>query len=112
MTEGMNEMRAENMSVMAELMQNPEFEGFKETLESDKFLEMPPMAQLLYIHLWINQDSEHLIRNAKATTRGIGGSADDLRTLLQNGFLVWIDPQVYYVNDLFLSTLEKENKNG
>ena len=107
-----------NMSLMAELMQNPEFEGFKETIESDKFLDMPHTAQLLYIHLWINQDSEHLVRNVKATARGIGAAWQDINELNSNGFLLGIDPQVYYVNevyyvnDLYLSAFRKENENG
>lgn len=101
-----------NMSLMAELMQNPEFEGFKETIESDKFLDMPHTAQLLYIHLWINQDSEHLVRNVKATARGIGATSEDIDTLSRIGFLLWVDPLVFYVNDLYLSSMGKENEDG
>ena len=101
-----------NMSLMAELMQNPEFEGFKETIESDKFLDMPHTAQLLYIHLWINQDSEHLVRNVKATARGIGATSEDIDTLSRTGLLLWVDPLVFYVNDLYLSSMGKENEDG
>lgn len=59
--------------------------------ESDLFLEMPMSAQCLYFHLNMRVDDNGLIGNAKAITRMIGASDDDLKILLEKDFLMPIE---------------------
>jgi hypothetical protein len=57
-------------------------------IDSDRFLDLPPMAQLLYFHLGMKTDDDGFVGGAKRTARNIGATDDDLQALIDEGFLL------------------------
>lgn len=57
-------------------------------LESDAFMEMPPSAQMLYVHLCMNADDDGFVNNPKKIQRSCGSSEDDLKMLEDNRFII------------------------
>ena len=60
----------------------------KAIVDSDAFLDMSAMAQLLYFHLGLRADDDGFINNAKSIMRMIGGSEDDLKMLVDKKFIL------------------------
>lgn len=56
--------------------------------DSDRFLDLPPMAQLLYFHLGMKTDDDGFVGGAKRIARNIGATDDDLQALIDEGFLL------------------------
>lgn len=60
----------------------------KKIVESDSFLDLPAMAQLLYFHLNMYADDDGFVNNAKRLQRMVGASEADLSVLLEKRFLL------------------------
>lgn len=58
-----------------------------ETIDTDRFLDMPVTAQLLYFHLAIRADSNGYISSPNAISRMLGCTEDDMKTLISLGYV-------------------------
>ncbi|HEM3634837.1 TPA: phage protein [Streptococcus suis] len=92
----------------------------KKITETDRFLEMPLSSQALYFHLNMGADDEGFIDKAKTIQRTIGASDDDMKLLIEKGFLLPFDSGVvvirhwrihnYIRSDRFQSTIHQDEK--
>ena len=57
-------------------------------VDSDKFLDLTAMQQLLYFHCGMKTDDDGFISGAKRISRIIGATDDDFAALVENGFLI------------------------
>ena len=60
----------------------------KDVVETDKFLNMPLTSQALYFHLGMEADDDGFVASPKKVQRSVGGSDEDLETLVSNGFII------------------------
>jgi hypothetical protein len=59
----------------------------KTITNSDQFLDMPKSAQTLYFHLAVNADKNGNSVQVKSFMRIIGSADDDLKILVEKGFV-------------------------
>ena len=57
-------------------------------VDTDNFLDMPATSQNLYFHLLMHADDDGFLGNPKTITRSIGAHQDDLKLLIEKGYLV------------------------
>lgn len=57
-------------------------------MDSDAFLDMPPTAQNLYMHMSMRADDDGFVSNPKKISRMIGSGDDDMRILLGKKFII------------------------
>lgn len=69
----------------------------KGIIDSDMFLDMPPTSQNLYFHLGMRADDEGFINNAKRIMRDVRASESDMRTLIQNQYIIPFDSGVIVI---------------
>lgn len=69
----------------------------KGIIDSDMFLDMPPTSQNLYFHLGMRADDEGFINNAKRIMRDVRASDSDMRTLIQNQYIIPFDSGVIVI---------------
>lgn len=62
-----------------------------DVVESDRFLDLPPGAQLLYFHLGMQADDDGFINGPKQICRKLKRPFKDLRILVEHGFLLDFD---------------------
>ena len=70
----------------------------KRIVDSDDFLDMPLSAQALYFHLGMRADDDGFINNTRRVARLVGASADDLRLLIDGGYLTDFQNGVMVIN--------------
>lgn len=90
-------------------------------VETDKFLDMPVSCQNLYWHLCMHADDDGFLGNPKTITRSIGANSDDLKVLIQKGYLFGFQDGAIAIADWFVhnyipkdryhETVYKEDKN-
>jgi hypothetical protein len=56
-------------------------------VKTDRFVELPPSAQVLYFYWSLNADDEGLVTSPKKIMRMIGASVDDARLLIAKKFV-------------------------
>ena len=67
-------------------------------IDSDMFLDLSPMAQLLYFHCGMKTDDDGFVSGAKRISKIIGATDNDLQSLIDNGFLIeFPDSKVFVV---------------
>ena len=59
----------------------------KSTVSSDRFLDLPPAAQLLYFHVAISADDDGFTDNLNMIRRMLGAKKEDVSALVSAGFL-------------------------
>lgn len=59
-----------------------------EVVDTDRFLDLPVSAQVLYFHLGMRADDDGFVSSPKRITRTVSCSADDLNLLVLKGFLI------------------------
>lgn len=57
-------------------------------IDSDSFLDLSPMQQLLYFHCGMKTDDDGFVSGARRIARIIGATDDDFTALVNNGFLI------------------------
>lgn len=67
-------------------------------VESGKFIEMPKSAQALYFHLCMHSDDDGVISSAKGVMRFVNCKPKDLKTLVENGYLLDVGNDLYVVS--------------
>ncbi len=93
----------------------------KTIIDSDAFLDMPLTTQALYFHLGMRADDDGFVNNAKKIQRMIGADEDDLKLLVDNGFVISFESNVvvikhwrvhnYIKNDRYKRTVYTDEKN-
>lgn len=71
----------------------------KSVIDSDMFLDMPLSAQALYFHLGMHGDDDGFISNPKRISRAVGCNNDDIRILIQKGFIIPFESGVVVIRD-------------
>lgn len=66
-------------------------------IESHAFLDIPATAQMLYFHICMNADDDGFVNNPRKIIRMCGASEDDLKSLIDNRFLLSFDSGVMLV---------------
>lgn len=69
----------------------------KTIIDSDVFLDMPHAAQLLYFHLAMRADDDGFINNPKSIMRNARCSGDDIKTLVEQGFIILFENGIVVV---------------
>lgn len=69
----------------------------KKIVESDAFLDMPPSAQALYMHLNMAADDDGIVNAPKRVQRTCGAADDDLKLLQAKGFVIAFESGVIVV---------------
>lgn len=90
----------------------------KDVVETDKFLNMPLTSQALYFHLGMEADDDGFVASPKKVQRSVGGSDEDLETLVSNGFIIRFESGIvvlvhwkqnnYIQADRYRKTVHKE----
>lgn len=90
----------------------------KDVVETDKFLNMPLTSQALYFHLGMEADDDGFVASPKKVQRSVGGSDEDLETLVSNGFIIRFESGIvvlvhwkrsnYIQSDRYKKTIHKE----
>lgn len=68
-----------------------------DVVETDKFLDMPYMAQLLYFHLGMKADDDGFIASPKRIALMIGATDKDISTLIDNEYLIQFDSGIVVI---------------
>ena len=71
-------------------------------VETDKFLDMPVSTQNLYFHLLMHADDDGFLGNPKTITRSIGAHQDDLKLLIEKGYLFVFEDGAIAIKDWFI----------
>ena len=69
----------------------------KTIIDSDNFIDMPISARLLYYDLGMRADDDGFVNAPKKITRMIGASQDDLKILIQKGFIIPFDSGIIVI---------------
>lgn len=69
----------------------------RSVLRADGFLDLPASAQMLYVQLCLEADDDGIIDTAKSVMRMVGAGAEDLKCLVEEGFLLYAEPERVYV---------------
>ena len=90
-------------------------------VDSDLFIDMPVTSRLLYYDLGMRADDDGFVNAPKKIMRMIGASQDDLKILVQRGFIIPFDSGVivishwrvhnYLRKDTYNETQYKEEKS-
>lgn len=68
-------------------------------VDTDAFLDMPVSAQALYFHLGMHSDDDGFISNPKRISRAVGCNNDDIKILIQKGFIIPFESGVVVIRD-------------
>lgn len=71
-------------------------------VETDKFLDMPVSSQNLYWHLCMHADDDGFLGNPKTITRSIGAQQDDLKILIEKGYVLVFEDGAIAITDWFV----------
>lgn len=71
-------------------------------VETDKFLDMPVSSQNLYWHLCMHADDDGFLGNPKTITRSIGAQQDDLKILIEKGYVIVFEDGAIAITDWFV----------
>lgn len=69
----------------------------KTVIQSDQFCDLPFSAQALYMHLALYADDDGFVNNMKQVKRMIGASEEDIKTLIDNGYLITFESGVVVI---------------
>lgn len=76
---------------------------------SDDFLDMPPSARALYLHLGLEADNDGVIANVKSLMRQVQASNDDLSILTAKGYLISVE-NLYVIRDWWINNNQDRSK--
>lgn len=82
----------------------------QKVVETDRFLDMALTAQTLYFHLGMHADDDGFVGNPKSLRRMIGASDDDLKALVEKGYLILFEDGVVAIRDWLVSNYVKKDR--
>lgn len=68
-------------------------------ITSDKFTDMSPLAQLVYVRACLEADDEGFLPSLRAVARMVGASSNEVETLIENGFVIVFESGVTVITD-------------
>lgn len=71
-------------------------------VDTDNFLDLPATSQNLYFHLLMHADDDGFLGNPKTITRSIGAHQDDLKLLVEKGYLFVFEDGAIAIKDWFI----------
>ena len=75
----------------------------KSVIESDKFIDLSKTARLLYYDLGMEADDDGFLNSVKRTMLIDGTTEEDLKELIDNGFIIKFPSEVYVIADWNIS---------
>ena len=69
----------------------------KAIVDGDDFLDLPPMAQLLYFHLGMRADDDGFVNNPRRIQSTVGASASDMNALKGGGYILSFDSGIVVI---------------
>lgn len=66
-------------------------------VDTDKFIDMPISARLLYYELGMRADDDGFVSSAKKIVRMVGCSEDDLKLLITKGFVICFESGIIVI---------------
>lgn len=82
----------------------------QKVVETDRFLDMALTAQTLYFHLGMHADDDGFVGNPKSLRRMIVASEDDLKALVEKGYLILFEDGVVAIRDWLVSNYVKKDR--
>lgn len=82
----------------------------KKIMESDTFLDMPYSAQCLYIYLNMNADDDGFLNNPRKIQRMLGCSNDDMKSLIDNDFIIVFDSGIVVIKHWLIHNLIRKDR--
>jgi len=70
-----------------------------EIVDTDKFLDMPSSAQVLYFHLGMRADDDGFVSSPRKITMLVGCAPDDMKILIAKGFVIHFENGVCVITD-------------
>ena len=71
-------------------------------ISSDKFVNLPASAQILYVQLIMNADDEGFLANLYGVMRASCADADDLEKLIENGYIIKFESGVTCISHWYI----------
>lgn len=68
-----------------------------QVVDTDKFMDMPLSARLLYYELGMRADDDGFVASVNRIARTVGCSKEDITTLTDNGYLLTFDSGVVVI---------------
>ena len=68
-----------------------------QVVDTDKFMDMPLSARLLYYELGMRADDDGFVASVNRIARTVGCSKEDITTLTDNGYLLTFDSGVIVI---------------
>src|SRR5574344_2957206 len=75
----------------------------KSVIESDKFIDLSKTARLLYYDLGMEADDDGFLNSVKRTMLIDGTTEEDLKELIDTGFIIKFPSGVYVIGDWNIS---------
>lgn len=69
----------------------------KAIIDGDDFLDLPPMAQLLYFHLGMRADDDGFVNNPRRIQSLVGASASDMNALKSGEYILSFDSGIIVI---------------
>lgn len=66
-------------------------------VSKDNFMQLSCSTQLLYFHLCLNADDDGFVDNAISLMRQLPVNVEDLRTLIEKGFVLIMEEYLYVI---------------
>ncbi|MBQ7265377.1 MAG: replisome organizer [Firmicutes bacterium] len=82
----------------------------KTVVDTDKFLDMPLSTQALYFHLNLQADDDGVVGSPKKIRTIIGATEEDLRLLIEKGFLISFDTGVIVIKHWKVNNLIRKDR--
>ena len=82
----------------------------KEIVEADRFLSLPPYAQLLYFHLCMHADDDGFIISPKSVCMTLRARQSDLQLLAEQGLIHRFDDGVVLVMDWLVNNTIRRDR--
>ena len=79
-------------------------------VDTDAFLDMPISAQALYFHFGMHSDDDGFISNPKRISRTVGCNNDDIKILIQKGFIIPFENGVVVIRDWKINNTLKNDR--
>lgn len=79
-------------------------------VDTDRFLEMPPSAQLLYFQLGMHADDDGFVSSPKRITKTLRCRDKDLQMLVDRGWLISFDSGIVAITDWKLNNSIKADR--
>ena len=79
-------------------------------VESDAFLDLGPMPQVLYLHLNMNADGDGFV-NPKRVMRIVGADADDMKDLIKGRFVISFKSGVVVIKHWWINNTIRHDRH-